>query len=453
MSGEKNKTKGKLRMKRRTFVILILSVCVIALGAEALLLIHSFSKKKEKRKPAETQHENYSKEEPKTNTPDVKPTGDPENRMVYKKTREEVYETAGEWKEGEDPLNDMYSDTRYEYDEQGRLSKKEIHFYDKNDPREYYYTYTYVPSGTVTDILTVYPESNPWGYEGEQHSKSYEILYDHVMSDARGNEVQEVCDENGYWKELINKENGEKAAFSYDEQGRITKVIITVYQGKSDDLSMITECEYTYQDDGTVVYTRCSRDFEFSDGSVRSYNVKTYNGDRILRHEYYRDDSEDYWLYTYEYTTGGVWEYYFSRSANAELNNDSKSFTLATGESFPPEVASWNASTYDSYRFETDAYNNVTALLGSNGVEEFEIAAVKYDEKGRAVRFSEQTRWEEDEIRYVYDFCDNLIEIDQTVKSDQSYQSITYITYEEVRETVNGIREPSGNVTCGNGMK
>ena len=46
MSEEKNKTKGKLRLSRRTFVIVILSVCAVALITEAVLLIHSLTKKK-----------------------------------------------------------------------------------------------------------------------------------------------------------------------------------------------------------------------------------------------------------------------------------------------------------------------------------------------------------------------------------------------------------------------
>ena len=60
MSEEKNTTKRKSRLSRRTFVIVILSVCAVALVTEIVLLIHAFSKKKAGEVSAkQTEEKNY----------------------------------------------------------------------------------------------------------------------------------------------------------------------------------------------------------------------------------------------------------------------------------------------------------------------------------------------------------------------------------------------------------
>ncbi len=424
------KQKG-IRMKRRTFVILILSVCVIAIGAEVALLVHSFTKRNKGagKEPGKDPGEYVSEVSPAPSNPT--PGGETEQpRKIYVKVKEETVQSAERTPDGEFLPAEPYSTASYSYDEYGRLKRKEISFYGK-DARDFSSTYIYEPSGTITETQSVYHETNDEP-ERKAFDKTYELPYGFTFSDSTGSNVTISYDEDGYWKKVVCGVPHEEAEFTYDEEGRRIKASLIQFQGQSDDTAVIIEDEYAYLEDGTVILTRSSKDMEAYSGRITNYDVMTYRDGRLMKRESYSDDVDSlHWIYEYKYTNAGRWESY-SVIGDPHEDRGGTCFYLETGESFPPQIASWDASVYDDFRFETDQNGNASALYGIAGSEEHKIAYIEYDDNGRPVHFYEISRWDEQDTRYRYDDEGNLTEIFTTELSDQSYQEKTIITYEEI---------------------
>ena len=342
------KQKG-IRMKRRTFVILILSVCVIAIGAEVALLVHSFTKriKGAGKEPGKDPGEYVLGVSPAPSNPT--PGGETEQpRKIYVKVKEEPVQSAERTPDGEFLPAEPYSTASYSHDEYGRLKRKEISFYGK-DARDFSSTYIYEPSGTITETQSVYHETNDEP-ERKAFDKTYELPYGFTFSDSTGSNVTISYDEDGYWKKVVCGVPHEEAEFTYDEEGRLIKAFQIRFQGQSDDTAVIIEDEYTYLEDGTVILTRSSKDMETYSGRITNYDVMTYRDGRLMKKESYSDDVDSlHWIYEYKYTNAGRWESY-SVIGDPHEDRGGTCFYLETGESFPPQIASWDASVYDDLR-------------------------------------------------------------------------------------------------------
>lgn len=408
MSEEKNKTKGKLRLSRRTFVIVILSVCAVALITEAVLLIHSFTKKKPVKETAAP-------------VPEV-PYG---YMLVWKKTELKEYSIL------EDGTEIVIYETKNEYNEQGKLITERIH----TPGRLYLISYQDEPGG-------VYKKED----RGAADSIDSEITnpYSSVCYTSKSGiqlypglsfaQFTAEYDDQGYWKEIRETSPGQRLSrLTYDEQGRITGITEWQDAGDSDRTSGDTIYTFLYQDGGDDTFTlyieRISEtdDPEGADPYHKTRTKYRYVKGRVVSEEEWIDDRKTY-------------EYLYEHSEKGTLKTET-TYQRETGET-ESVVLSWTSKEMEAFgmsmskpilrgeavfdRVQTDQFGNVTAIYRLWYGSEEKIFKASYDKKNRVVSFEGGGYGK---ITFHYDQNGNAVEATGEMNNRRSRVTVEYKSF------------------------
>ena len=237
MSGKTEKTKKPV-LKRKHFILALIAVCAIAVIAEGVLLAVTFSKKKGKKS---------DDKKSAVEIPEV-PEG---MKLVWR-----VAKMVESYPESSDSSGTVH-ETRYSYDELGRLISRETKSFRSE---EVYYSGLDRFYYEATGVRNVVYSSN-WDEPFSEDNFDDMVLRfiepkegegtGILIAMARRNGIELNLDEEGRWESIILHKSIEAKDydtynFDYDEEGRISGCIRLVRDGEGEQEKVEYELEFLY---------------------------------------------------------------------------------------------------------------------------------------------------------------------------------------------------------------
>ena len=235
---EKTGKSKKPVLKRKHFILALIAVCAIAVIAEGVLLAVTFSKKKGKKS---------DDKKSAVEIPEV-PEG---MKLVWR-----VAKMVESYSESSDSSG-MVHETRYSYDELGRLSSRETKSFRSE---EVYYTglrRLYYEGPGVRTVLYRSDGDGPISEDGF-NGMMFSIIEPKagegtgiLLGSSKRNGYEVNLDEKGRWESItlyVNIEGKyyETYSFSYDEEGRINRCMHRIRKGAEDQERVEYELEFLY---------------------------------------------------------------------------------------------------------------------------------------------------------------------------------------------------------------
>ena len=235
---EKTGKSKKPVLKRKHFILALIAVCAIAVIAEGVLLAVTFSKKKGKKS---------DDKKSAVEIPEV-PDG---MKLVWR-----VAKMVESYSESSDSSG-MVHETRYSYDELGRLSSRETKSLHAGKVNSALLNRFYYEGAGVRNVLYRSYGSEPISED------SFDYMMFNIIEPKAGegtgislvppnrNGYEVNLDEKGRWESItlyVNIEGKyyETYSFSYDEEGRINRCMHRIRKGAEDQERVEYELEFLY---------------------------------------------------------------------------------------------------------------------------------------------------------------------------------------------------------------
>ena len=283
--GEKAEKPKKPVLKRKHFILALIAVCAIAVITEGVLLAVTFSKKKGKKS---------DDKKSAVEIPEV-PDG---MKLVWR-----VAKMVESYSESSDSSG-MVHETRYSYDELGRLTSRETKSLHAGEVNSALLNRFYYEGAGVRNVLYSSYGSEPISED------SFDYMMFNIIEPKAGegtgislvppnrNGYEVNLDEKGRWESItlyVNIEGKyyETYSFSYDEEGRINRCMHRIRKGAEDQERVEYELEFLYGEEDpehvwvTWRYPETSTTlWEYQNGRLESKLTRTATDARFVTTEW-----------------------------------------------------------------------------------------------------------------------------------------------------------------------